>query len=72
MDPIQDARLQIEDIAGRLFVEARKLPARSERRKLILKVASGLMRSCRRLTGVEKLPVVEKEAEPSRKTKSWR
>ena len=72
MDPIQEAKRQIDNVVGSLFVEARKLPARSERRKLILKVASGLMRSCRRLTGVEKLPVVEKEAEPSRKTKSWR
>ena len=72
MDPIQEARRQIENVVGSLFVEARKLPARSERRKLILKVASGLMRLSRRLAGVEKLSVVEKEAPASRKPKGWR
>jgi hypothetical protein len=66
MDPIQEARRQIENVVGSLFGEARKLPARSERRKLILKVASGLMRLCRRLAGVEKLPVTEKEGTPGR------
>jgi hypothetical protein len=72
MDSIQVAKLQIENVVGSLFVEARKLPARSERRKLILKVANGLMRLCRRLAGVEKLPVGEKEASAGRKPKRWR
>ena len=72
MNPIQEARRQIENVVGSLFVEARKLPARSERRKLILKVASGLMRLCRRLAGVEKLSEVEKEASVRRKPKRWR
>ena len=73
MDPIQEARHQIENVVGSLFAEARKLPARSERRKLILKVASGLMRLCRRLAGVEKARVeVERKAPSARKPKGWR
>jgi len=72
MDPIQEARRQIENVVGSLFVEARKLSARSERRKLILKVANGLMRLSRRLAGVEKLPVVEKESPAGRRPKRWR